>query len=285
MEDNVKLSVEDFIKLRNLVYDRAGIYFETNKIYFVKKRVVKRVEALNMRDSEEYVNHLKYKDKFGQELQLLLNLMTTNETYFFREETQLKAFIDFCLPAAKAQKEKQGNRHLKIWSAGCSSGEEAYTLAILIREKIPNLADWKLDIYATDIDTDILAKANAGVYSDRSVRFVSPYIRTKYFSRDGENYLISAQIKNMVEFRHLNLVDGPRMRIMRNIDFLFCRNVLIYFDEESRKSVVANFYDCLTPGGFIYLGHSESVTRISTAFNIKRAGGLILHQKPGPQED
>ncbi len=281
----MKLAVEEFIKLRNIVYDRAGIYFETNKIYFVKKRIEKRMEALNLQQVEEYVAKLKFKDKFGQEMQQLLNLMTTNETYFFREELQLKVFEQHCLPDVLNRKGDTPLKQLKIWSAGCSSGEEAYTIAIILREKFPDIvANAKLSIYATDIDTEILEKAQQGIYNQRSVRFVPPHLLSRYFTKMGENYAVTPSLKEMVEFRHMNLMNGLKMRIMRSMDFIFCRNVLIYFDDTSRKSVVANFYDSLNPGGYIYLGHSESITRINTAFNIKRAGGMIVHQKPYLQE-
>ena len=278
------LTVEEFIKLRNIIYDKAGIFFETKKIYYVNKRVEKRMEALSINDVNEYFNYLKFRDKPGTEIQHLLNLITTNETYFFREDQQLKVFLDHCLPEILAVKRQSGDNRIRIWSAGCSSGEEPYTLAILLREGIPDISAWKVEIIANDIDTDILQKAREGYYQDRSLRFVSPYIVKKYFKQDNGNYIIDPAIKQMVQFYHMNLMDSPRMRLLRNMDFIFCRNVLIYFDDVSRKAVMANFYDSLNPGGYIYLGHSESVTRISSAYTIKRQGNLLVHQKPRPQE-
>lgn len=276
----LKLSVEEFIRLRNIIYDKAGLFFETKKIYFVKKRLEKRMREMNISDITEYINHLKFKDKYGKEVQQLLNLMTTNETYFFREDNQLNAFADHCLPEVLKRKREARDSRLRLWSAGCSSGEEAYTLGILLKEKITDMASWQVEILATDIDTDILAAAKKGQYSDRAIRFTPPYIKSKYFTPMGEMFNLSQQVKQMVTFQHINLMDSVKMRFVKSIDFIFCRNVLIYFDEQSRRAVVANFYDSLRPGGFIYLGHSESISRINTAFNIARAGGLIVHQKP-----
>ncbi len=280
----MKLTVEDFIKLRNIIYDKAGLFFETKKIYFVKKRVEKRMQELQLEDVGDYYIRLKFKDKFGVELQNLINLMTTNETYFYREENQLKVFLEHCLSETLAVKRRSGNTRLKLWSAGCSSGEEPYTLAMLLKESIPDTSKWTIEILATDIDTEILKKASEGLYQERSLRFTQGYLIQRYFTREGENFRVMPQVKQMVRFLHLNLFDSGKMRMIRNVDFIFCRNVLIYFDDTSRKAVVANFYDSLNPGGYIYLGHSESITRISSVFNIKRAGGLIVHQKARLQE-
>lgn len=281
----MKLTVEQFISLRDIIYDKAGLYFETNKIYLMKKRVQKRLETLDIDDVTDYYNLLKYKDRQGLELQKLLNLLTTNETYFYREDNQLKAFTDHCLTQIMAGEEKKRLKKIRIWSAGCSSGEEPYTLAIMLRERGLQHKSWKIEIIATDIDTNILEMAQKGVFHNRSVRFVPPHLLTKYFQPSGEeHHNLEPIIKNMVQFRHLNLADNLHMRLMRFFDFIFCRNVLIYFNDSSRRTVMANFYDSLNPGGYIYLGHSESVTRLSSAFTIERAGGLIVHRKPPSEE-
>ena len=280
VELGMELKVEDFIKFRNLIYDKAGLFFETKKIYFVKKRLEKRLEDLGLGDVMEYYHQLKFSDKLGTELQNLINLLTTNETYFFREDNQLEVFADICLPEVVQRKRDGRNRKLTIWSAGCSTGEEPYTLAIRLLEKIPDLAQWELKLLATDIDTQVLRTAQEAVYSERSVRNVPPELLKKHFLVSPEGARLRIHVKKMVQFEHLNLFDSARMRRIREVDFIFCRNVLIYFADTSRKAVVANFYDSLNPGGYIYLGHSESVSRINTAFKVKRAGSLIVHQKP-----
>ena len=281
----MKLTVEQFISLRDIIFDKAGLYFDTNKIYLMKKRVEKRLESLGIEDVTEYYNLMKYKDRQGIEMQNLLNLLTTNETYFYREDNQLKVFMDHCLTQIMAGEEKKRLKKLKIWSAGCSSGEEPYTIAIMLRERGLEHLSWNIEIFATDIDTNILEMAQKGVFHIRSTRFVPPLILKKYFRPSGSDYFaLDPLIKGMVQFQHLNLVDNLRMRFMRAFDFIFCRNVLIYFNDASRRTVMANFYDSLNPGGYIYLGHSESVSRLSSAFTIERAGGLIVHRKPPSEE-
>ncbi len=275
----MNLSTEDFFKLRNLIYDKAGIFFEPRKIYFVKKRVEKRLEMLQLGSVPDYIHRLTYQDRDGRELQTLLNALTTNETYFFRETNQLDAFAKYNLPERLSEKKRNGDFNLRIWSAGCSSGEEPFTLAMILNESVENLRLWNIQILATDIDTVVLEKAQEGLYDERSIRNISPEILRKYFLVSADGFRIRANIKDMVTFLHLNLYDHQAVSRIRKVDFLFCRNVLIYFDDASRKAVVADFYDALSDGGFIYLGHSEALTRIHSAFEIRRAGGFIVHQK------
>ncbi len=277
----MELKVEDFIKIRNLIYEKAGIFFETKKIYFVSKRLENRLTTLKIDDFSQYYNLLKYEDRSGEELQNFINLLTTNETYFFRESAQLDVFLRYCLPEIAELKKQRGQNQIRIWSAGCSSGEEPYTIAIMLVEHFKRLSEFNIEITATDIDTNILQQAKSGEYNERSLKDVAPDIINKYFSRNSNGlFKLSDRIKQMVRFGHLNLFDHQKMRLIRNIDFIFCRNVLIYFDDFSRKEVVANFYDSLNPGGYIYLGHAESVSRINTAFQIKKLNDFIVHQKP-----
>ncbi len=276
----MELTVEDFIKFRNLIYEKAGLYFETKKIYFVHKRLENRVLALNLPSYDEYLNRLKFQDRSGEEMQNLINQLTTNETYFFREYNQMQVFVSDCLGEVRERKLKAGDRTLRIWSAGCSSGEEAYTLAILLLENLKDRLLWTFDIFGSDIDTEILRRAREASYNERSVKDVPPPLLAKYFQPVPGGFNLLPAVKSMVSFRHLNLFDAAQMRQIKGVDFIFCRNVLIYFDDMSRKAVVASFYDSLNPGGYIYLGHAESVSRINTAFAIKRMGGLIVHQKP-----
>jgi len=279
----MNLSTEDFFKLRNLIYNMAGLFFEPRKIYFVKKRIEKRLDALGMDSVSDYVHKLTYQDRDGRELQSLLNSLTTNETYFFRENNQLDAFARFNLSERLKEKKNKGDFELRIWSAGCSSGEEPYTLAIILLESIENVRLWDIQVMATDIDTQILEKAQEGLYDERSVRNVSPQVLKKYFLASADGFRVRSNVREMVNFAHLNLYDHKAVSRIRKVDFLFCRNVLIYFDDASRKAVVADFYDALADGGFIYLGHSEALTRIHSAFEIRRAGGFIVHQKIGQE--
>ncbi len=268
-----------YIKIRDTIYQKLGLHFEEQKIYFLEKRLEKRMVALGIHSFEDYAFHLKYNDLKDIEMQALANLITTNETYMFREFEQLQAFADFCLPDIIQKKLEKNNRSINIWSAGCSSGEEAYTLAIILREIIHDFDSWFIRIIATDVDEERLRMANAGEYEERSVKDVPDSYFDKYISIRGDRYIMKPEIKRMIEFNHLNLNDRMAMRKMRNIDFVLCRNVLIYFDDISRKAAVDNFYNSLNNGGYIFLGHSESIGRITNAFKLRRMGPHLIYYK------
>ncbi len=276
----MNLDFSDFIKFRNFIFDKTGLFFEEKKIYFVKKRIAKRMEELGIESPIEYLKYLKFLDKNGEELEKFVNLLTTNETYFFREFEQLQAFAEHCLPEIEEKKKKTGDTTLRILSAGCSTGEEPYTLSIIAMEMLDNYREWNIDIIGIDIDTNALEKAKQGIYSNRSVKDVPREYYEKYFETNGENHKVKYIVKKNVSFFRVNLTDRETLLRLGNFDFIFCRNVLIYFNDASRKMVVNTFYELLNPGGYIFLGHSESISRISSAFSIKKKGGMIVYQKP-----
>jgi chemotaxis protein methyltransferase CheR len=273
------LSVEQFQSLSQLIYRKLGLHFDEKKIYFLKTRVAKRMAALGLADPREYLFKLSYADPQGEEMQALANLVTTNETYMFREYEQLQAFANHCLPEVLSAKQARGERTLRIWSAGCSSGEEAYTLAMIVQEVFPQAQSWDCQIMATDIDENMLRKVAAARYGCRSVNEVPDEYREKYLIEDGGEYMVRRRTTALVETLHLNLNDRMAMRAMRGFDFIFCRNVLIYFDDLSRKAVVDHFYNALNPGGYVFLGHSESVGRVTAAFKLKRFETHLVYIK------
>jgi chemotaxis protein methyltransferase CheR len=222
---------------------------------------------------------VSYADPQGAEMQALANLVTTNETYMFREYDQLQAFANHCLPEVLSAKQARGQRSLRIWCAGCSSGEEAYTLAMIVQEVFPQAQSWDCGIVATDIDENMLRRVTAARYGARAVGDVPDEYREKYLIEDGGEWIVRRRTAALVEARHLNLQDRMAMRAMRGFDFVFCRNVLIYFDDLSRKAVVDHFYNALNPGGYIFLGHSESVGRVTTAFRLKRFENHLTYMK------
>lgn len=278
------MTARQFDTLRELIYRSLGLHFEDTKVDFLEKRVERRMSALGLGRVEEYVFHLRFLDTAGAEMQALANLVTTNETYMFREFEQLQAFADFCLPEVIERRERSGVRKLRIWSAGCSSGEEAYTLAIILREVMHDIDDWNVRILATDVDEERLAMLREGVYGPYAVREVPEEYAARHLIPDGrDRFRIHPDTARLVEDRHLNLNDRFAMRAVRGMDFVFCRNVLIYFDDVSRRSVVDHFYNSLNPGGFLYLGHSESVSRITAAFKVRRLGPhLVYCKEPAP---
>lgn len=273
------ISTEEFEYLSSFIYRRTGIRFEPKKLYFLSKRVQKRMEELGFYSTAEYIRKLRFADPDHTEFQLLLNILTINETYFFRDFPQFESFAEYCLPELTARKEQNRETSLKIWSAGCASGEEPYTIAIVLREMLENFRQWRIEIIASDIDQTILKKAQKAVYPERSIRDVPPEYLRKYFDYRNNQYQLKSEIKQMVEFEHLNLGDKEIVRKKSGFDFIFCRNVLIYFDDISRKQLVDHFYLALKPGGYIFLGSSESVGRITTAFNLKRIGGFLVYYK------
>jgi len=275
-----QLSLEQYGRLCGLIYDRLGLSFDDKKIHFLSKRVLMRMEFLHLDEPSDYLMRLAHNDRSGAEMQALANLITTNETYMFREFEQLQAFGNACLPEVVARKEAQGNRTLRIWSAGCSSGEETYTVAIIVQEVFPAIDDWDMQIVATDIDEERLAMAVSGVYGERSMKNVPAEYLDRHFTPQGGEWRVKPRSRSLVTIQSLNLHDRLQMRKMRAFDFIFCRNVLIYFDDASRKAVVDHFYNALNPGGFLFLGHSESVGRISSAFRLRRMGEYLVYMKP-----
>jgi chemotaxis protein methyltransferase CheR len=277
-----QLSLEQYGRLCRLIYDRLGLSFDDKKIHFLSKRVSTRMECLSLDNPADYLMRLAYGESAAAEMQALANLITTNETYMFREYEQLEAFANSCLPEVVDSKKTQGDRSLRIWTAGCSSGEETYTIAIIVREVFPAIVDWDMQIVATDIDEQRLAMAAAGVYGERSMKNVPPEYLNRHFVRQGGDWRVKPRTRSLLTIQHLNLHDRLQMRQMRAFDFIFCRNVLIYFDDASRKAAVDHFYNALSPGGFLFLGHSESVGRISSAFRLRRMGEHLVYMKPKP---
>ena len=274
-----EISVEQFQRLSQQIYQKLGLYFDERKIYFLKKRVEKRMEVLGIDDPRDYVFMVSYADKDGSEMQALANLVTTNETYMFREYDQLQAFANHCLPEVLSAKQARGDKTLRIWSAGCSSGEEPYTLAMIVQDVFPQAQSWDCEIVATDIDENMLRRVSSARYGARSVGDVPAEYREKYLTQDGDEWVVRKRTAALVNARHLNLSDRMAMRGMRAFDFIFCRNVLIYFDDLSRKAVVDHFYNALNKGGYIFLGHSESVGRATTAFTLKRFETHLVYVK------
>jgi chemotaxis protein methyltransferase CheR len=273
------LSVEQFHTLSQQIYQKLGLHFDEKKIYFLKTRVAKRMTALGLDDPREYMFKLSYADPHGEEMQALANLVTTNETYMFREYDQLQAFANHCLPEVLSAKQARGERSLRIWSAGCSSGEEPYTLAMIVQDVFPQAQSWDCEIVATDIDENMLRRVASARYGARSVADVPDEYRAKYLIEDGDEWIVRRRTTALVKARHLNLSDRMAMRAMRGFDFIFCRNVLIYFDDLSRKAVVDHFYNALNPASYVFLGHSESVGRVNTAFKLKRFESHLVYVK------
>jgi chemotaxis protein methyltransferase CheR len=268
---------DDFLKFQEYFYRKTGIQFEYSKRYFVDKRLVERIEATSTDNFRSYFAMLRFQSS-GAELQALVNSMTINETYFFREEYQFRCLVNSILPEIIAR--KKDNEPIRIWAIPSSSGEEPYSIAMCLLERWSGIHKWDVEIISSDIDTKILAQAEAGLYSERSVKHVpKPYLQ-KYFHNTARGFQLNDDLRSAVEFTRINLMDAAEVRPYRNFDVIFCRNLLIYFDDISRKQAVETFYDALRPGGFICLGHSESMSRISSLYTIRKFPEAIVYQKP-----
>ncbi|MEY4766289.1 MAG: hypothetical protein RI907_2962 [Pseudomonadota bacterium] len=276
--EQVSITDADFEKFREFFYRKTGIQFDSSKRYFVDKRLVERIEATGSENFRNYFVKLRF-EAAGGEMQELVNIMTVNETYFFRETYQFDCLVNHMLNEA-AERKRPGDR-LRIWSVPSSTGEEPYSIAIYLLERWPLINSYEVEILSSDIDTKVLQAAQRGLYSDRSVaNLPKPYL-AKYFRKLGEGeWQLNADMREAVEFSRINLTDPNETRRFRDIDVIFCRNLLIYFDDVSRRIAAEAMFDALRPGGFVCLGHSESMSRISSLFNVRRFPDALVYQKP-----
>lgn len=271
------ITEQDFEKFREFFYRKTGIQFESSKRYFVDKRLLDRIEATDSGSFRNYFIMLRF-EASGEELQHLTNLMTVNETYFFREEYQFQCLVRSILPDIISR--KKDSKPIRIWAIPSSSGEEPYSIAIYLLEYWAGINHWDVEIISSDIDTHILGMARRGFYSKRSVQNLPENLLSKYFTPKLDGYQISDDLKEAVEFTRVNLSDRADTRAYRDFDVIFCRNLLIYFDDVSRKAAAETFYDAMKPGGFICLGHSESMSRFSSLYKVRKFPEAIIYQKP-----
>ncbi len=275
--DDARMRPDEFRLLRDLVNGHAGIYFGDDALPVLERRLKERLVALGLTRFSEYYQFLKLSGGASSELDEAIDLLTTNETYFFREDYQLRAFKNEILPVLSS--EGASRRRLSIWSAGCSTGEEVYTLAILILES-GLFSGWDVRVYGSDISRRCVAAARRGIYSASAFRVVGPEVKRTYFADRADGSHVIDRVRQICHFGHLNLMDTERVRVVGRLDAVFCRNVLIYFDQRSRKKVIDTFYERLIPGGFLFLGHSESLLNVSTAFELVHLSEDLVYRKP-----
>lgn len=278
MSQTPAITKEDFVKFRELFYRKTGIHFDDSKRYFVDKRLIERIEATDAGTFRNYFVNLRFQAS-GDELQSLVNAMTVNETYFFREEYQLKCLVTNMLEEVTRRKRDSGP--IRIWSMPSSSGEEPYSIAMYLLEYWKGIEEWDVELFASDIDTNILERARRGLYSPRSVHNLPATLLEKYFKQQKSgDYQLIDDIRQSVEFSRVNLMSAADVKAYKGFDIIFCRNLLIYFDDLSRRQAADTFFDALNPGGMICLGHSESMSRISSLFQVRKFPEAIVYQKP-----
>jgi chemotaxis protein methyltransferase CheR len=277
---DIPMSAEEFRLLRDFIYQHCGINFNEDSKFLLEKRLGKRLQFHRLSNFKDYYYLLRYNKVKDQELTEVINIITTNETYFFREDFQLKTFTDEILPEVVARKKAAGDeKKIRIWSAGCSTGEEPYTIAMLLLDR-PEYYDWQIEIVGTDISHRVLQIARKGVYGQASFRTTEEFHTRKYFTAVDDKHRINDNVKNLVSISHLNLFDSPRVSLLGRMDIIFCRNVIIYFDIAAKKRVIDSFYQRLYPEGFLLLGHSESLMNITSAFALRHFVNDMVYQRP-----
>jgi chemotaxis protein methyltransferase CheR len=271
-----------WIRIRDLIYQVSGIFQAENKFYLLVSRCQVRMKAVGARTPREYLDFLTARPNRDAEMRSLLNEITIGETCLFRSLPQIDALRKVVIPALAEAKKKLSYTKLRFWSAGCSTGEESYTLAmILLEETQTTLKGWTFEVMATDLNDHSVAKAREGIYNDYAVRNVPPEFMRKYFTQTGSNFRVADSVRPFVTFARLNMLDDSKMLFMRGIDAIFCCNVLIYFDGKSKTRTVQHFYNALLANGYFFLGQSESLYGISEKFRLVHFPGSTAYWKPG----
>ena len=297
-EPEHRMTDEEFRLLRDMIRGYCGIWFPDDARHLVERRLSPRIEALGLAGFTEYYLHIRYADDRRGEMEEIVERITTNETYFFREQYQLDAFQKEILPEVYSA--RRAARRLHVWSAGCSTGEEAYTIAMLIHET-GLFGGWDVRIFGNDVSRRVLTVARKGVYGRSSFRstdqrYVRAYFRPAVEAADGRSALegravetrgmadgrfqVRDEVRALVSFGLVNLLEEEMLGMIGEMDVIFCRNVLIYFDAEARKRVIQSFYKKLAKRGYLLLGHTESLINLSTAFELVHLERDMVYRKP-----
>jgi chemotaxis protein methyltransferase CheR len=270
----------ELVRIRELIYQVAGIFHPDNKLRLLRERCGRRMKNLGMRTLCQYFECLTISPIRQGELIALLNEITIGETCFFRNTPQLDALRRIVIPNILAAKANRPQRRLRIWSAGCSTGEEPYALRMSLLDQAKGLLEgWVVEILATDLNQRSLDHAKAALYGKYSTRNLTPLHRKKYFLPFGDQLRVNPMVRANVTFTRLNLSDDARMSLMKNMDIIFCCNVLIYFDLTSKRRVIRHFFNNLLPHGYLFLGHAESLFGVSQDFRLVHLPGTTAYVK------
>jgi len=269
----------EFRMFCELIRSHCGLHFGPESRFLLEKRIARRMAELDIGGYAAYHYLLRSDRDGGEEMSNAVDVLTTNETYFFRELSPLRALVNEIIPECQ----QRSSRPVAVWSAGCSSGEEPYTVLMLAREA--GLEPGRdIRVYASDISRRMLHKARRGVYREASFRDTESYYREKYFVEKDGSHCIRDELKRHVDFIHLNLVDRQKIAILGTMDVILCRNVIIYFDTEIKREVVRTFHEKLAPGGHLLMGHSESLLNLSNEFELRHLTHDMVYRRPTPGE-
>jgi chemotaxis protein methyltransferase CheR len=277
---DVELSEEEFRLLRDFVHEKFGLYFGEAQRGSLRSRLLGRLSSLGLLSFEDYYHYLRFGPQREEELDRMVSYLTNNETYFFRERAQLDVLARTLLTNLRERKAKSGDRSLRILSAGCSTGEEVHTLAMIIYDSGQFFWNWDVQIFGMDVDRAALDKARRAVYFHNSFRGLDPTMLARHFVKENGGAKVKEGIRKTVHLRLGNLMDPASYQGLKPLDIILCRNVLIYFSDESLRRVVRQFYDTLAAGGYLLLGHAESLSRLTDIFTPVRFPGAMVYQKP-----
>jgi chemotaxis protein methyltransferase CheR len=278
-DHNVELKEEEFRLLRDFIHEQFGLFFDDNQRGSLRSRLAGRLSSLGLGSFEDYYHYLRFGPQREDERARLATHLTNNETYFYRELPQLQVLADTVLRNIRDRK-GESDRRLRLLSAGCSSGEEAYTLAMIVYDSGLFFWNWDVEITGMDVDPSALDKARRAVYHPNSFRSIHPSIVEKHFVKEPGGARVKDSIRKLVRFQAGNIVDPASYAGLAPLDAIFCRNVLIYFSDAMILKVVTLFHEALAPGGYLFLGHAESLSRITDALTPVRFQGAMGYQKP-----
>lgn len=270
------ISQKDYLKLTDVIYRRAGISINEKRFNILKPKIEIYMKNNNYKDFREYFHAVRF-DKTNKIMQDLLNIVTINETYFFRENYQFEILVNEVLH--EIDKLRPQSKPIRILCSPCSTGEEVYSIALHLLKQNTLINKRDIELIGIDIDNSVVEKARQGKFSKRSVDFLPTDIKNQYFKQNGLLYEIEDFLKDVIDFQVINVMDKQKMKMLGTFDVIFSRNMLIYFDDISRREVANTFHSMLNPKGFVFLGHAESMNRISSTFTTKKYGQNIVYQK------
>lgn len=277
------LTDEEFRLFQHLVRDQTGINLGDHKRALLCARLSKRLRQHGLTRFQDYYDYLTTLDPDRKELRQMINAITTNKTDFFRERHHFDFLRQVVFPTLRDRWAHTGERGVRVWSAGCATGEEPYTIAIVLKEAMGSSCGWDIRILASDIDTDVLAAADAGIYPEEKIAAIAPELRRRYFERGQEAQeglvRVKQELRKLITFRTMNLLD-THWPIQIRFDCIFCRNVTIYFDKPTQRQVVERFGRYLKDDGFLFVGHSESLFGVSDLY--EHAGGTVYRKVAPP---
>lgn len=276
----IKISDREFTLLRDYIYEKSGIYLDDRKKYLIENRFSNRLYDLGLKSFTEYYDYLSRSPHGRSEWDEVVEMITTNETFFFRDHAQLNSFRETVLKETLLAQVKKGRKRLRIWSAGCSSGEEPYTLSIIIHELLKtDLRNWDIKITANDISQEMLESAKQAFYRKHSLRATPGEMITKYFTVEQGGFRLNPAVTKLVSFSRINLNNQAEIMKVEPSELIFCRNVIIYFDDKMKQRLIASFHKNLVSGGYLTLGHSESLYGMTTPFETVKKPGCIFYRK------